>query len=103
MNQSMKNGNLFACCLACVCMCFLDCLKRLIQIVNDYALVYVAIYGNKFWTSGKMVFKLMKSTRLEPLFNDWALRMFSFIAILTSMVLCVGLLGGISALVFKDM
>jgi len=97
LNESAKErarekGNCFALILAMIVGCCLDALQELVNIVNQFAICYVAIYGNKFWTSGKMVFKLAESTRLEPIFNSAALSWFSwaislYVATITGVVM----------------
>ena len=77
-SDARRNNNLVGLILACICICILSCLESVFRIVNQFALIYTSIYGNKFWTSGKMVWKLAKATNLEPLFNDFALGLFTW-------------------------
>lgn len=102
-DQAAADGNIAGALLACCCACFLSCIEEFVRIVNQYAMVYVSMYGNGFWKSGKMVFKLMGSTGLEPLFNDWALSLFWMCSVLCSALLCLGILGGLSAAMFDHM
>jgi len=102
-NDAQKKGNIVTLILACICICILNCMEHIFKIVNDFALVYVSIYGNNFWTSGKMVWKLCKATNLEPLFNDSALGLFSWCCSFLAFFLSGAILSGVSYAVFEDM
>jgi hypothetical protein len=43
--------------LACLWQCILGCIERLMEIFNRYTMVYVSLYGNDFYTSGKRFMK----------------------------------------------
>lgn len=101
-DDAAREGNICACLVACICACCLRQIEYLLKIVNDFAMCYVAMYGNGFWTSGKMVFNLMKSSRLEPLFNNAALSWFSLTAFFVSFLLGGELIGLLTWAVFGE-
>eukprot|EP00541_Cyclophora_tenuis_P018995 CAMPEP_0116574714 /NCGR_PEP_ID=MMETSP0397-20121206/19551_1 /TAXON_ID=216820 /ORGANISM="Cyclophora tenuis, Strain ECT3854" /LENGTH=477 /DNA_ID=CAMNT_0004103517 /DNA_START=1864 /DNA_END=3293 /DNA_ORIENTATION=+ len=56
-NQRRRNGGI----LLCIIECLLACLKDIIEYLNDWAYVYVGLYGYGFWDSAKNVYRLFTS------------------------------------------
>jgi hypothetical protein len=48
----------------------LDQLERLLEYVNQYAFVYVGLYGFDYWTSGKKVAALFEARGWSNIIND---------------------------------
>ena len=57
-NQRNRNGGGL---LLCVVECLLACLRDILQYINDWAFVYVGLYGYGFIDSAKNVFNLFRS------------------------------------------
>lgn len=76
-----ENGALA--CVACLAECVLNCLESIMEYFNQWAYVYVGIYGYDFRTSGKAVMDLFANRGWTAVINDD----------LTSSALTVGALG----------
>ncbi|KAI9912297.1 hypothetical protein PsorP6_009821 [Peronosclerospora sorghi] len=57
-------------CLACMAECILSCLATIMEYVNQWAYVYVGVYGYPFRTSGKAVMDLFKTRGWTAVIND---------------------------------
>merc|ERR1719487_3005350 len=53
------DGNAAMAILACVFDCLLGCLESLVQLFNEFAFVYVAIYGIKFMDAAAKTYDLL--------------------------------------------
>jgi len=60
--QAEEDGNAASAVCACVAQCFLSCLESLIQMFNEFAFVYVAIYGIPFLKAAEKTFDLICSS-----------------------------------------
>jgi hypothetical protein len=76
-----ENGALA--CVACLAECVLNCLEGIMEYFNQWAYVYVGIYGYDFRTSGKAVMDLFANRGWTAVINDD----------LTSSALTLGALG----------
>jgi len=56
--------------LTCLCMCFLNCLDRLVQYFNHYAFCEVAIYGYSYIEAASATWRLFATAGLSALVND---------------------------------
>lgn len=63
-----NNGGLA--CLACMAECILGCLQNIMEYVNQWAYVYVGVYGYPFRTSGKAVMDLFNNRGWTAVIND---------------------------------
>jgi hypothetical protein len=63
-----NNGGLA--CLACMAECILSCLANIMEYVNQWAYVYVGVYGYPFRTSGKAVMDLFNNRGWTAVIND---------------------------------
>ncbi|GMF30287.1 unnamed protein product [Phytophthora lilii] len=63
-----NNGGLA--CLACMAECILSCLANVMEYVNQWAYVYVGVYGYPFRTSGKAVMDLFNNRGWTAVIND---------------------------------
>lgn len=76
-----EDGNPVAACLACVGSCILGCIESIVELVNTFAFIYVAIYGMNFWDAATEVFTLMQET--DGLTNYSLLEVVGFFGMLT--------------------
>ena len=56
--------------LACLALCVVGLLERLLEYFNVYALTHVAIYGSPFIEAAKQTWRLVKSCLAAAVFND---------------------------------
>lgn len=63
-----NNGGLA--CLACMAECVLSCLASMMEYVNQWAYVYVGVYGYPFRQSGKAVMDLFNNRGWTAVIND---------------------------------
>ncbi|CAI5721217.1 hypothetical protein KXD40_004730 [Peronospora effusa] len=63
-----NNGGLA--CLACLAECILSCLANIVEYINQWAYVYVGVYGYPFRTSGKAVMDLFTNRGWTAVIND---------------------------------
>lgn len=56
--------------IACIAQCILKTLAKFMDYVNQWAFVYIGIYGNDFYTSGKAVISLFKNRGWTAIIND---------------------------------
>uniref|UniRef100_M4BM22 Choline transporter-like protein n=1 Tax=Hyaloperonospora arabidopsidis (strain Emoy2) TaxID=559515 RepID=M4BM22_HYAAE len=63
-----NNGGLA--CLACMAECILSCLAGVMEYFNQWAYVYVGVYGYPFRASGKAVMDLFKTRGWTAIIND---------------------------------
>lgn len=57
-------------CVACLAECILNCLEGIMEYINQWAYVYVGIYGYDFRTSGKAVMDLFANRGWTAVIND---------------------------------
>ncbi|RLN61288.1 hypothetical protein BBJ28_00011109 [Nothophytophthora sp. Chile5] len=57
-------------CFACMAECILSCLANIMEYINQWAYVYVGIYGYPFRTSGKAVMDLFNNRGWTAVIND---------------------------------
>lgn len=62
-----ENENQCVMCINCIVHCLLNCIQSLTIYMNQYAFVYVAVYGYPYLKSGKRVFNLMKESGFESI------------------------------------
>jgi len=89
--QASEDGNMVAAACACVAECFLSCLESLVQLFNDFAFVYVAIYGIPFMDAAKKTFDLITST--DALISDNITNIVTFMGALAVAFACAGFNG----------
>ncbi|CAI5720887.1 unnamed protein product [Hyaloperonospora brassicae] len=63
-----NNGGLA--CLACMAECILSCLAGVMEYINQWAYVYVGVYGYPFRASGKAVMDLFHTRGWTAIIND---------------------------------
>ncbi|GLD99649.1 hypothetical protein PINS_up008375 [Pythium insidiosum] len=56
--KAREDDNAALACVACLAECVLNCLEGIMEYINQWAYVYVGIYGYDFRTSGKAVMDL---------------------------------------------
>eukprot|EP01083_Nonionella_stella_P019499 54162_1 len=78
--RQRRNNNAFVMCLV---GCILSCLESIVEYVNTFAFVRVAIYGVPYWQAAKETWQLFKARGFDILANDdltgWVLRLGAFI------------------------
>jgi hypothetical protein len=77
--------------LACIAVCILGCIERLLELFNKWAFVYVGVYGYKFTQAGKAVFELFKARGFEVIINDDLIGNVISLTSLAVGLLCAGL------------
>lgn len=68
--QAREEDNAVLACIACLAECCLNCLESIMEYFNQWAFVYVGIYGYSFRTSGKAVMDLFRNRGWTALIND---------------------------------
>lgn len=68
--SAKKDGNGGAACLYCCLSVMLRCVEAIVDYINHYAIIRVAIYGESFCTAGQRTWQLLKYRGLEMLIND---------------------------------
>ncbi|CAH0475989.1 unnamed protein product [Peronospora belbahrii] len=68
--RASEENNSGLACLACMAECILSCLTNIMEYVNQWAYVYVGVYGYSFRTSGKAVMDLFKNRGWTAVIND---------------------------------
>lgn len=68
--RARRDGNMAMCVIACVLRCILNMLGDIVEYINSYAFVYVAMYGYTYIHSAKQTFQLFKSRGIQALIND---------------------------------
>ena len=91
-NQRGRRGNI----LCCVIECILACLKDILEYINDWAFVYVGLYGYGFVDAAKNVFGLFRTRGWSTIIgNGLVVRTLSLVVLLTgAMTGLVSLLTG---------
>lgn len=79
--------------LLCVVDCLLGFLSRLVEYFNQYALVYIGLYGYDFLTAGKKTFELFTNRGWTTIINDDLIG-----RVLSLMSMVIGLLTGAAGL-----
>merc|ERR1711964_375919 len=69
-NDSSRNNNLTGVVIACCAECLLSCLGDIVEYINAWAFVRVAIYGETFCTAGKGTWRLFKARGFEAMVAD---------------------------------
>lgn len=70
MKKAQEDGNGALACFACVIECIIDMLASIMEYINQWAYVYVGIYGFDFRTSGKSVMDLFRNRGWTAVIND---------------------------------
>jgi len=68
--QRRNRGNMGVYALLCILHCVIRCLGDIVEYVNSYAFVFVALYGTTYLESAKGVWAIFKSRGIEALIND---------------------------------
>ena len=69
-NDARRSGNLTALVCAAIIECLISLLGDILEYVNSYAFVQVAVYGKEYWESCKATFQLFKSKGFDAIIND---------------------------------
>ena len=64
-SEARKGQNLVMVVVGCCFTCFLSCLEDIMKLFNEWAFIYVAIYGTNFVTAGKAVLNLVEEQGLR--------------------------------------
>lgn len=68
--KAREDDNGALACVACLAECILNCLQGIMEYINQWAYVYVGIYGYDFKTSGKAVMDLFTNRGWTAVIND---------------------------------
>ncbi|KAJ0399952.1 hypothetical protein ATCC90586_002143 [Pythium insidiosum] len=68
--KAREDDNAALACVACLAECVLNCLEGIMEYINQWAYVYVGIYGYDFRTSGKAVMDLFANRGWTAVIND---------------------------------
>ncbi len=68
--KAQDEDNMALACVACLAECILNCLVSIMEYINQWAYVYVGIYGYDFRTSGKAVMDLFANRGWSAVIND---------------------------------
>jgi len=68
--KAREDGNLVFVLASCCLRCFVSCIESLLELFNEWAFVYVAIYGTSFATAGRAVFRLVDSHGLTTILTS---------------------------------
>jgi len=73
-----------------IAICLLQCIERLFEYFNRWAMACAGIYGHSFYESGKAVMNLFKSRGLTVIINDQLLEnLFTFFVVTVAIIACV--------------
>lgn len=64
---SARNRNSF---VACIAVCILGCLERLMEWFNVYAFSHVAIYGSSYMEAARQTWEMIKNCGITAILND---------------------------------
>ena len=78
--------------LACIAQCILSCLQDIIEYFNQWAYIFVGVYGTSYLESGKMVFELFMARGFTSIISTDLVSYFLFCIVFISGVLS-GLIG----------
>ena len=67
VRSATRNSNSF---LACIAVCLLGILQRLMEYFNVYAFTHVAIYGTSYIDAAKQTWEMIKQCGFSAYFND---------------------------------
>eukprot|EP00545_Synedropsis_sp_CCMP1620_P000608 CAMPEP_0119011304 /NCGR_PEP_ID=MMETSP1176-20130426/5585_1 /TAXON_ID=265551 /ORGANISM="Synedropsis recta cf, Strain CCMP1620" /LENGTH=534 /DNA_ID=CAMNT_0006964105 /DNA_START=28 /DNA_END=1632 /DNA_ORIENTATION=+ len=81
-----QNDSMLACCAECI----LGCIERLVEYFNQWAFVFVGLYGYSFMEAGKNVMTLFKSRGWTAIIADMLVD-----SVLSMVAIVVGLLTGV--------
>lgn len=93
--RASENNNEGAAVLACIAQCILSCLQDIIEYFNQWAYIFVGVYGTTYLESGKMVFELFKARGFTSIISTDLVSYFLFCIISIS-----GLLSGLIGMLF---
>jgi len=83
-------------CVICCIQCCLGCVKNMIQFVNRFAYIYIAVHGDSFCKSAKNCFELIDrnlfSIAVVDFFGDFVLFMGRLFGTAACVILTVGIL-----------
>eukprot|EP01113_Clastostelium_recurvatum_P015021 TRINITY_DN18283_c0_g1_i4.p1 TRINITY_DN18283_c0_g1~~TRINITY_DN18283_c0_g1_i4.p1 ORF type:complete len:562 (-),score=125.66 TRINITY_DN18283_c0_g1_i4:44-1681(-) len=68
--RNNNKGGVVGAVLACIAICILSILERLVEYFNMYAFTQVAIYGKSFCQASKDTWNLFKSNGADAIIND---------------------------------
>jgi hypothetical protein len=68
--KAQDDRNAALACVACLAECLLSCVEGIMEYFNQWAFVYVGIYGYDFRTSGKAVMDLFANRGWTAVIND---------------------------------
>ncbi|DAZ94821.1 TPA: hypothetical protein N0F65_012848 [Lagenidium giganteum] len=68
--KAREDDNAVLACVACLAECIINCLRDMLEYINQWAYVYVGIYGYDFKTSGKAVMGLFTNRGWTAVIND---------------------------------
>jgi len=68
--KAREDGNLVFVLASCCLRCVVSCIESLLELFNEWAFVYVAIYGTSFATAGKAVFRLVEAQGLTTILTS---------------------------------
>jgi len=83
-----NDGNAAAAAIACVADCLLGCLESLVQIFNEFAFCYIAIYGIGFFDAAKKTYNLLTSS--DALIKDTITNIVTLFGCLGVAIACAG-------------
>jgi len=88
-------------CVACCADCLLSCVEAWVRLVNRFAFVYVAVYGDSFGAAGERVNELFTRRGFwTTIMNDWILSRVFEVGMLGIALSSAAFAFGLSTLVF---
>jgi hypothetical protein len=94
-NMAARENNIIVVCIICCVQCLFAMIESIVAYINQYAYVYVGIYGMSYIEAAKSTFSLLKTRGFDAIINDTLIdSALSIITIMTAV-----LTGVISALV----
>ena len=93
--RDSNNNNECGAALACIAQCILSCLQDIIEYFNQWAYIFVGLYGTTYLESGKMVLELFKARGFTSIISTDLVSYFLFCVISIS-----GLLSGLIGMLF---
>ena len=88
--QARSNNQDCAVFLACIAQCILACLQDIIEYFNQWAYIFVGVYGTSYLESGKMVYELFMARGFTSIISTDLVSYFLFCIVSIS-----GLLSGL--------
>ena len=69
-NQDLASGDIIGYVFLCVADCLLGILEWIVEFVNRYAFVHVALYGKSYLAAAKDTWRMIKDRGFDALIND---------------------------------